>query len=65
VTLFNDTTVAVELVGTSVEIANDDTWAKVTLYSDHKKKQIHIHGTPRELRRLARGILDGLKRVAK
>lgn len=54
-----------EIIGTSVTIANDKTWAKLIVYTDKKhgipQGRLKIDGTPKQLRWIARAILNGLK----
>lgn len=49
-----------ETVGTGVEIAHDKSWAKLRIYVK-AGPQIELNGTPREIRRVARAITEGLK----
>lgn len=49
-------------VGTSVELANDERWAKLTIYlKGSNGNEIVLRGSPRELRALGRAIADGCK----
>lgn len=56
--------------GHGTEIADNGEWAKFTLYAvpavggyKETRKPVMISGTPRELRKLFRSALNGLKRT--
>lgn len=51
-----------EVVGTSCELAKDGAWAKIGLHTEKDGIAFTISGTPRELRKLCRDFLDGLKK---
>lgn len=50
-----------EVVGTSVELAHDNSWAKLGIYVEGGKP-VEITGMPRKLREIGRHIVEGLRR---
>lgn len=48
-----------ETTGTSVELANDESWAELTVHVKGTENHVKFKGTPRQLRALGRAILEG------